>query len=508
MLSTVDPHRAERPLILALDIGTSSTRALLFDQFGRDLVGMEARQNHTVRTTPAGASEIDPDVLLEQVWRCIDELLERAGSLDDDIAAVAACSFVSNVFGVDEDRRPLTPLITYADTRAAGDAAHLRELLDEEAVHQRTGCPFHSSYLPARFRWLARMCSPVFERVDRWISIGEYMEWQLFGRTAVSYSVASWTGLLDRRRLVWDGPLLAALRVREERLSSLTDVGVPRRGLHEPFACRWPALNGVPWFPTVGDGATANVGSGCASFERVALTMGTTSGLRLVTEETVDRVPDGLWCYRVDGRRSLPGGAMSAGGNLFAWLNEVLDLPPLAELEPLLAAMEPDDHGLTFLPFLAGERSPGWAGDARATIHDLSLATTPVHILRAGMEAVAYRAALILDRLGPLLPDDFTMVASGGALLNSRVWLQIVADVLGRTVVPSRVREASARGAALLALEALGALDDVTDAPPLIGDPVTADPEHHERYREGMERQRELYETLVKGHDADLGSSS
>ena len=116
---------------------------------------------------------------------------------------------------------------------------------------------------------------------------------------------------------------------------------------------------------------------------------------------------------------------------------------------------------MTVLPFLAGERSPGWAGHARATLHGLSQATTPLDILRAGLESVAFRIALVFDLLRRLLPGDPEIVASGGALLGSPAWLQIMTDVLNRPVAVSAVQEVSGRGAALLALEALGALADL-----------------------------------------------
>jgi gluconokinase len=110
--------------------------------------------------------------------------------------------------------------------------------------------------------------------------------------------------------------------------------------------------------------------------------------------------------------------------------------------------------------------------------------------------------ALLFDRLRPLLPDDFQVVANGGALLNSSVWLQVVADVLGQSVAVSEVEEASARGAALLAL---GALDDVADAPLFIGESVTPDGGRHVGYRKAIERQQALYQTLVNRRDRDPG---
>jgi len=496
--STVGPRAAVPPLVLALDIGTSSVRALLFDSLGRAVQGTETRLAHTIRSTPDGGAEADPDVLLGRVWQVLDGTLARAGDLGKHIVGVGSCSLVTNILGVDDAGQAVTPMTTYADTRSAPEVERLRQLFDEREVHQRTGCRFHPSYLPARFLWWQRTQPDLFRRVTRWVSIGEYMDLHLFGEAAVSYSVASWTGLLDRRRLVWDEMLLAALPVGVENLSPLTDVNQPRRGLRPEFGARWPVLRDVPWFPTVGDGAAANIGSSCVSRQRVALTVGTTSAMRVVVETDVPAIPEGLWCYRVDRRRSLPGGALSEGGNVFAWLRDTLRLPELSEVESALGAMAPDAHGLTVLPFLAGERSPGWAGHARATIHGLSLATTPLDVLRAGLEAVAYRIGLVFGLLQPLLPEGVQVVASGGALLHSPTWLQIMTDVLGRQVVVSKVPEASARGVALLVLEALGVLSDLSRAPAFVGEVYQPDLAHHQRYREAMARQQALYNVLVE----------
>jgi len=497
-MSTVSPKEAEEPLILTIDIGTSVVRTALFDRLGRAVEGFETRQMHEIRTTAEGASKADPDSLLQVVFNCLDRISAIAGHFSKRIAAVASCTFVSNILGIDENNRAVAPLTTYADTRSAAEVSGLRADFDESAVHNRTGCHFHPSYLPARFRWLARSQPDLFRRVARWVSIGEYLELKLFGETGVSYSVASWTGLLNRSSLSWDKTLLSGLPVQMEQLSPLTDVNIPRQGLRPEFAARWPALRDLPWFPAVGDGATANIGSGCISPARVALSGGTTSAMRVILLDAPEHLPSGLWCYRVDGRRSLLGGALSEGGSFFAWIKDTLRLENGSNLESYLANMEPDAHGLTILPFLAGERAPGWAGHARATIHGLSLATTPLDILRAGLEAVAYRIALVFDLLRKALPADPQVVASGGALLSSPTWLQIMTDVLGRPVSISGVQEASGRGAAMLALEALGVLPDLEAAPDFVSAVCQPNFSRHARYQQAMMRQKKLYEKLIK----------
>ncbi len=496
-MSKVNFEQAEEPLIVSIDIGTSSVRVALFDRQGRALEGFEARRIHEFRTDAQGSSEADPDFLLDLIFQCLDQVFARTDRIPFPIGGVAVCSFVNNILGLDQDNRVVIPLTTYADTRSADEVPGLRKDFEEERTHDRTGCHFHPSYLPARFRWLARSRPDLFRKSARFVSIGEYLELKLFGESAVSYSVASWTGLLDRNALQWDRELLQGLPVRIEQLSSLTDVSSPRRGLRSEFSRRWPALREVPWFPAVGDGATANVGSGCVSPKRVALTVGTTSAMRVVLTSRVDSIPSGLWCYRVDGRRSLLGGALSEGGSVFAWMRSTLRFD-LEGLEQKLSALEPDGHGLTVLPFFAGERAPGWAGHARATLHGISLATTPLHLLQASLEGIAYRIALVFERLRPLLPGDPQVVASGGAILSSPAWLQIMTNAIGGPVAASGVPEASERGSVLLALEALGIIPDLEQAPDFIGAVYEPDPQIHLRYREAKERQKQLYKKLVK----------
>jgi len=495
-MSPIAAEAARPPLVLTLDLGTSSTRALLFDGQGRQVEGVEARAPYTVRTTPDGGADLDPTVVFEAVASCLDEATAQAAARRLEIAAVGACSLASSLVGVADDEA-ITPIYTWADTRPAADAAALKREFDETAVHERTGCVIHPSYLPARFRWLQRTAPDLLARAHRWMSLSEYVYWRLFGQAVCSLSIASWTGLLDRRRLTWDEAWLQHLPLHSDQLSPLGDADTALRGLHPPYAARWPTLADVPWFLALGDGAGSNLGSGCTTPRRIAINAGTSGALRVVTAGTPDRVPAGLWCYRVDRRRALVGGALSNTGNVFQWLRQTLQLGEPEEIERQLAEAEADGHGLTVLPFLAGERAPGWAGHARAAFVGIGWHTRPIDLLQAGLEAVAYRFALIYALLTEAIAGGEEIIVSGGALLSSPAWTQILCDVLGRPVIASAEPEATSRGAALIALEALGALADAGDAPTALGATFEPRPDRHARYREACERQRHLYRKLI-----------
>jgi gluconokinase len=478
-------------MIIALDVGTSSVRAALYDRAGRAIDGRFHQEPYEPVTTADGGVEHDPSVLLDAATACVDAVARAARH--DDVQGVAVTTFWHGLLGFDSADRPVTPVFTWADSRSALDAELLRAALDERALHARTGCHLHASYWPAKLRWLARERPAEVRRVARWGSVGEHLELALFGEAATSVSMASGTGLFDQDALRWDAEALAAAGIDPAHLFPLRDRTEGRRGLRAPWSARWPSLRAVPWFPAVGDGAASNVGSGCLDARRIALNIGTSAALRIVTDA---RPPRGLWRYRVDRRRALVGGATSEGGNVYAWCRDLLRLPDEDAVERALAGRLPDDHGLTVLPFLAGERAPGWRAGRRAVIAGLSLDTTALDVLHAGLEAVALRLTLVYGLLRPLAAADHTIVASGGAISRSAHWRRMLADALGRPIHCSEEQEATGRGAALLALEALGAIADAAAAPGVVGEVVTPDAARHARYQAALERHRTLDERV------------
>lgn len=409
---------------------------------------------------------------------------------------MGASVFWHSLLALDRAGRPLTSVITWADTRSASAAALLRSAHDETAVHARNSAPLHSAFFPAKLRWLHHTRPDLVDRAVIWCGFAEYLQARLTGAIGASLSIASGTGLLDQVRGRWDDEMLAASGISARALPPIDDAARP--GLVAPWAARWPALARVPWYPAWGDGACSNVGSDCRGPGQVALNVGTSAALRVVLPEPLGphaATPWGLWRYRIDAGRALVGGATSEGGDVLAWCRRTLALPPdEAALEKAIGAPPADGHGLTALPFFAGERSPGWRPEARAAVTGLSLDTGPVEIARALLEAVALRLAEIYDRLRPLASADHVVVGSGGALGRSPTWAQIVTDALGVPVTLESDAEASARGAALLALEALGQPLPRAPAP---GRVLRPDPERHARYRAARARQSRLYDNIV-----------
>jgi gluconokinase len=327
--------------IVALDVGSSSVRAVAYDEHGVAEPG---------------------DAHLACASRDADELVAACRAVLAQVGegdAVAISCFWHSLLPVDEQLRPLSPVLTWRDL--AGE----RPALDASAYHARTGCFLHPAYWPEKLALV---------HGARYLSFGDYVFLKLTGELRTSVSMASGTGLFDPNRLAWDPETLAALDLDESRLAPVSD---------EPVAGCWPAL---------GDGACSNAGAGCVTRGRAAVMIGTSAAVRVVYEAEHAVPRPGLFLYRLDERRFCEGGALSDGGNLHAWL-----LQTLHEHEAGAVAERPAAaHGLTFLPFLGGERSLGWNPDRRGVIAGLSFATTPADIAQAALEGVAYRLSDVL----------------------------------------------------------------------------------------------------------------
>jgi gluconokinase len=487
------------PLVLALDVGTSSIRASLYDEEAREIPGTQARTASNPSTTIEGGAELDAEEAVEQVARTIDAALALAGHAHSlRIEAVGVSCFWHSLVGVDMEGRALTPLLGWADTRSALEAEELRSRFDERNTHARTGAPFHPSYWPAKLLWLRCNQTEIYKAVSRWMSFGEFLSLRLCGKAQASVSMASGTGLFNLQTCEWEEELCREVGIAPAQLPAVVETDKAFSILAGEYARRWPQLSEARWFPAIGDGAANNIGAGCTSRERVALMIGTSGAMRVLFEGTPPmKLPPALWCYRADRRRIVIGGALSDGGGLWAWMNEALRLSEnREETERALGALAPDAHGLTVLPFWAGERSTGWRGEARGAILGLSMHTRPLEILRAAMEAVAYRFALIAEALDPFAPGA-ALIASGGALSASPVWAQTVADVIGRPLQISGAEESSSRGAVLLALEASDKIKSIGEESAPVERMVEPDMIRHALYGQARWRQEQLYERLV-----------
>jgi gluconokinase len=483
-------REARAPLVLALDIGTSGLRAFLFDARGRPILRCIAHAERPVRTSADGEASVDADERVRAACGAIDAVLASAGRRAGDIVAVAASTFWHSLLGVDERGRPTTRVLTWADTRARGAAAALRREIEPIALHARTGCVLHASYLPAKLRWLREHDTDAYTRTRWWMSLGEYLYLRILGARRAGHGMASATGLYDQRARRWDRPLLSHLVVGEETLSSIDDA--PLTGPLPAFARRWPALARAKWVPAIGDGACSNVGAGAIGRDTASLFLGTSGAMRVVYATDDPPIVPGGWTYHLDASRVVAGGALSNGGNVLAWVARTFP-----DVDVPRAIRRASGGPVIALPLLAGDRSPTWNDAARAAVAGIGLGTTAEDIARAMVEGVVYRVARLWDVTSRAMPGIDRVIATGGTLLALPWLIQLFADAIDRPLLMSLAGEGSARGAAIVALERIGALPDVAAARSPTGRTFRPRPEVGARLRAGLERQRQLEEALV-----------
>ncbi|GAB7045521.1 gluconokinase [Catenuloplanes indicus] len=487
---------AVEPLVVAMDIGSTATRGGVHDASGRRVRGLQHKVPHAFTVAADGTSVIDPDQVVAEVGQVLDAV---AGDrrLGTRIAGVAMDTFAASLIAVDAAGRALTPCLTYADSRSTGAVAALRAELDERAVQQRTGTRLHTSYHAPRLRWLAATQPRVVAGAAFWWSLGEYVLARLIGQPLAGTSTVAWTGLLNRHTGALDAELLAAA-------GAGVGVGVdagqfsPPRDTTQPVPAvapaRWPALARAAWFPVVTDGYASNIGAGATDATVLAAATATSGALRVLLDGPADPLPSGLWNYRVDAGRTLLGGAINDVGRAVGWAQDTLRLGPAPEA---VLAAPPRDATPLVLPYLTGERAPGWAGGVRAEFSGVSAATDADALFRGIVEGVAMTYARVADELRPAAPSVLEIAAAGRVSNDRPEWLRVLADVLGRPVTHVTRRRATQHGTALLALDVLA--PDAPRAPRVTGATYEPRPGHAAYYAQRRARFAAAYDALVTG---------
>jgi gluconokinase len=448
-----------RSAILALDIGTSSTRSAIYDAKGNRVMATTAQVAYPLVTGPNGKAELRPEDIEGAVKRVFGETLKawRKMKAPAPIGAIGVSCFWHSLLGLDAKGNAITPIYTWADSRCRAEAKLLRANDGEKALHARTGCMARTSFWPAKLLWLRKTEPVLFKRVARWVSPAEWIQEMWCGASTASLSMASGTGLLDGHTLTWDKTLLRRCGIADAKLNWISDAPLL---ISKPHANRFTELASVKWFPAIGDGVASNLGSGATAPGVAAINVGTSAALRVVLKRRpVDGkplAPFGLFSYRVDEERRLLGGAVSNAGNLRAWALRELKLPDdPAVIEKLLSKRIGPVEGLTLLPFWIAERAPTWPEELPSAVVGITQGTTALDLLQALQEATYLRLAQIGVEVEKAAGKKLSFIVSGG-IQHSKNSLQRLADALGRPVYASSEPEASLRGAACFAMEKLG----------------------------------------------------
>ena len=487
------------PLVLALDVGSTASRGMIYDAHGRP-VGKRAKVPHGFTVAPDGTSVIDPDQVLDELTQIIDTLTDDLTGTPGGtpVAGVALDTFASSLIAVDPEGRPLTPCYTYADGRCAPQVEALRGELDEADLQQRTGTRVHSSYWPARLRWLAQEQPVVVAAAAHYLSLGDYVLRSLTGVLATGTSTAAWTGMVDRTSADWSPEVVALAGIEPDQLPPIHHLDQPLQvpadraaGLAE----RWPALEGARWFATVADGLAANIGLGAHDETTIGASCATSGALRVLVRHQLGELPPGLWCYAVSRDRALLGGALNDVGRALAWADTTLRTDQV-DADELSEALVAEPHATTplVLPFYSGERSTGWAADARAVVTGLGAASGPVEVYRGVVEGLALSYARIASQLRQVAPQPEKLYCGGRVTTDRPELLQVMADAMRTPVTPVTIKRSTLHGTALLALETLA--PGVERAEPDRGETLVPRLSRRPYYTGRFQRFERVYEAL------------
>ena len=444
------------PLILAIDQGTTNTKALLLTPDGQIL--QQASVPNLVDYPRPGWVEQSALSLWHSVQAAIAGVLLKGGA--SAVAAIAISNQRESIIVWDaETGGPIGPCITWQCRRTAAQCDTLRQAGHAEAIEQKTGLALDPLFPAAKIAWLIDSVPGARQRAERGeLRAGTVDSWLLWGLTggrehATDHSNASRTQLFNTQTLEWDPELLAVFDVPRALLAPVhasdSEFGQTAEGV-----TALPA--GVPIRAMVGDSHAALFGHGVRQPGTVKATYGTGTSLMTLTPQRV-RSGHGLsgtiaWSTAAGVVHALEGN-ISVSGQAAAFMAQLLGVADVAALSAMAAG---DSNGVTFVPALVGLGAPYWRSDARGTVTGLSLGTQPGHLARAAIEAIAFQVADVFAAMQQDLGIELAELRADGGASQNALLMQFQADLIDRPVSASTVPEVSALGAAALAFQGMG----------------------------------------------------
>jgi xylulokinase len=467
--------------LVGLDVGTTGVKALALSPEGDVLA--RAEEGYDLATPHPGWAEQDP----EDWWQAAERALAAIGG---EPTAIGLSGQMHGLVVLDGQDRVLRPAILWNDQRTDAECAVIEEQIGLARLVQLTGNRALTGYTAPKLLWLRRHEPDTYTRIAHVLLPKDYVRLRLTGERAIDVADASGTLLLDVAGRRWSEEMLEALEVDPDWLPPV---------LESPEVSG-ETQSGVPVAAGAGDQAAAALGVGVDRPGPISVVLGTSgvvfAALPAFASDSQARVH--AFCHAVPAGWHAMGVMLSAAGSL-RWLRDLLGgANGYDELTAAADEWPPTAEGLTFLPYLAGERTPHADPHARGAFAGLTLRHDRGALVRAVLEGVAYGLRDSLELLRELGVDPQSGRVSGGGA-RSELWLRILASVLELPLQRTAADEGSAYGAALLGGVAAGVFRDVHEAVTTcvrLQDPVEPDPRWRAAYEDGYRRFRLLYPAL------------
>ncbi len=446
-----------------------------------------------------GYAEQDIELIWQKFLDCILEVTAQIGSPPQAISF--SCAMHSLIL-VDATGRPLTNVINWADIRSAEIAEQLHFSAEGEVLYRQNGTPVYSMSPLSKILWFKQNKSALFASTAKFISIKEVIWFRLFGQFQVDYSIASATGMFDILNFRWDKNALKLAEIDESKLSEAVSTTYFRQDANEEI-CR--KLNLKPetfWVIGANDGCLANLGSGADKQGVAALTIGTSGAFRLASSKPLYNFAAMTFNYILDEKTYICGGAINNGGLVLNWLlTNFMAIKTVSEKSyqqvfDAVKTVPAGSSGLLFLPYLTGERTPLWDSSSCGVFFGIKTSHQQAHFLRAALEGVCYAIRSVLDAVFQSAEVVQEIRVSGG-FTASETWLQLMADIIGKNLTVVQAEDASAIGAAYLAIRS-GRFAGFGLKDAAIQKTIVADPERHLLYSKYYRLFGPLYQNLQK----------
>lgn len=445
---------------MGLDIGTSSTKAVLIDSSGRLLA--RAGQEYPILSPRPGWAEQDPFQWLEAAQHCAAQVMRASGIAPGAVQGVGLTGQMHSLVAADASGMPVRPAVIWADQRSGQQVKQLSQQIGKDRLAQWTGNPLAAGFMLASWAWLIEHEPQTMNQARLLMLPKDWVRLRLTGQAGAEPSDASSTLLFDPHTRTWSDPILDLAGIDHAWLPPVAPSAAPAGGLLPGPAHACGLLPGTPLVHGCSDVTAQALAQGLTEPGLISVTVGTGgqlfAPLRSPQHDPELRVH--LFCHALPDRWHHEAAVLTAGLAL-RWLrDQVWRSATYDQLAGMAAEVEAAQEGLFFLPFLAGERTPYMNPDLKASFTGLTLRHCQAHLVRAVMEGVVFALRQGLDllrSLGQETGERLPLVVSGGAAAHP-LWLRLLADGLNYPLWVDNAPEATARGAALLAAAGLGAL--------------------------------------------------
>lgn len=483
--------------LISIDIGTSSTRSVAFSTEGKLLCKKSI--GYGIHSPQPGWQEQNPEEIFQAVLITLKKVIKKMGTTPLGLSCSAA---MHSVIAVNEAGEALTPCIIWADNRASEYAKQLKDSDFGQLIYRRTGTPIHPMSPLCKIAWLRDHQPEIFKAAHKFVGIKEYITFRLFGQWQIDYSLASATGLFDNQTLDWYAPALEFAGIMQSKLSELVPPTFILSNLNPDIAEQLGLETQTPFVIGASDGCLANLGALALEKGETVVTLGTSAAIRMTCDEAVYDNQERIFNYILTENRYVSGGASNNGGIVYQWFiekfsdNKISKKQAFASIKKL-RKIPAGSEGLLFLPYLTGERAPLWDAKARGAFVGVTKAHTKLHFQRAVFEGILFNVLQIGEALTESIGNTEIIYANGG-LAQIDVLMQMLADIFGVQVLVQDNEEASAFGAFLLGMKAIGLIGDFADAKTMIpaGKIYLPDPANQAVYRNHFDIFKTLYPKL------------